>query len=34
MDISEVTAELQAIKEKLLRSEDMGTHEVQVVLQS
>lgn len=34
MDISEVTAELQAIKEELLRSEEMGTHEVQVVLQS
>ena len=34
MDISEVTAELQAIKEELLRSEDMGAHEVQVVLQS
>nr|TKS04717.1 putative LRR receptor-like serine/threonine-protein kinas e [Populus alba] len=34
MDISEVTAELQAIKEELFRSEDMGAHEVQVVLQS
>ncbi|KAG5244504.1 LRR receptor serine/threonine-protein kinase [Salix suchowensis] len=33
MDISEVTVELLAIKEKLLRSDDMGTHEVQVVLQ-